>query len=210
MVWAIKLDNLGWITFQLFWLLRPYNQYVVCYPCHLLTIFALWCHPCDRTRESLDSISKFCKVSSPPPHFDLNKLHNCTLLSNNFQLEFPSSKFKALHQNVSSLRNTQIYSCQNLHYGWLQVNKFSYKLLLYFQESCLCWEQYDLPLTMLALLGKFFRQCGLYFINTSLCINMVGAQILWMKWGKSGTLTLSANIVFHFQQRRMEPAVHLY
>ena len=42
------------------------------------------------------------------------------------------------------------------------------------------------------------------------CINMVGAQILWMKSGKSGTLTLSANIVFHFQQRRMEPAVHIY
>ena len=42
------------------------------------------------------------------------------------------------------------------------------------------------------------------------CINMVGAQILWMKSEKSGTLTLSANIVFHFQQRRMEPAVHIY
>ena len=43
-----------------------------------------------------------------------------------------------------------------------------------------------------------------------LCINMVEAQILWMKSGTSGALTLSANIIFHFQQRRMEPAVHIY
>ena len=32
-----------------------------------------------------------------------------------------------------------------------------------------------------------------------LWINMVGVQILWIKCGKSGASTLSANLVFHFQ-----------
>ena len=58
---------------------------------------------------------------------------------------------------------------------------------------------------------QFPQTFNLYFPPRFQCsLKKTGAKILWVKPGKSTASTLSANIVFHFRRRRMEPAAHIY
>ena len=58
---------------------------------------------------------------------------------------------------------------------------------------------------------QFPQTFNLYFPPRFQCsLKKTGAKILWVKPGKSTASTLSANIVFHFLRRRMEPAAHIY